>query len=67
MPQGLEGDLKPKTYSNIVAFLLAANGAKTGSAPLNPDSGMKIGDIANGNTVLAIINAPIDPKAEIGP
>lgn len=63
MPDGLAGDLSTKTYYNIVSFLLAANGAKAGSTPFNPNSSTKIGDIANGVIVTAVTNAPIEaPK-----
>lgn len=67
MPAGLEGDLSAETYSNVIAFLLAANGAKAGSAHLNPNSSIKIGDIAKGGPVYTIIRAPINPKAKAGP
>ena len=60
MPEGLEGDLSARTYSNILSFVLAANGAKPGEEPFNPGSNLKIGDIANGQTVMAVINAPIE-------
>lgn len=66
MPAGLEGDLSPKTYANILSFLLAANGAKPGLKPLDPRSGIRIGDIANGHLVTAITRAPVDPRALIG-
>lgn len=58
MPEGLEGDLSPNTYSNIISFLLAANGAKAGPIAFNPNSDTKIGDIANGQTVMAVIRTP---------
>ena len=57
MPDGLAGDLDAKTYRNVLSFLLAANGAKPGSTPFNPNSGTKIGDIANGRLVTAVTNA----------
>jgi hypothetical protein len=60
MPEGLEGDLSAKAYSNILSFVLAANGASPGAEPFNPESSLKIGDIANGQTVTAVINAPIE-------
>ena len=56
MPAGLEGDLKPEMYSNIISFLLAANGAKPGPTAFNPNSSIKIGDIANGQTVTGVID-----------
>jgi mono/diheme cytochrome c family protein len=55
MPQGLAGDLSAEKYSGIIAYILAANGAKPGTAPFNKDSSVKIGDIANGQIVPAII------------
>lgn len=63
MPDGLAGDLSPKAYRDILSFLLAANGAKPGSAPFNPNSDIRIGDVANGHIVTAVTNAPIDPPA----
>ena len=48
MPYGAGGSLDPKTYVDITAFLLQANGAKPGNAPLTADTSVKIGMIANG-------------------
>jgi cytochrome c len=62
MPDGLAGDLDAKTYRDVLAFLLAANGAKPGPAPFDPNSSIKIGDIANGRLVPAVVNAPIGTK-----
>lgn len=62
MPDGLAGDLSAKTYRDILSFLLAANGAKPGAKPFNPDSGTKIGDIADGRIVTAVADAPIDAQ-----
>jgi cytochrome c553 len=59
MPQGLEGDLKPEQYSDIITFLLAANGAKPGSMPFDKNSSEVIGSIANGVEVPAVVNAPV--------
>lgn len=57
MPQGLAGDLSPESYSGIIAYILAANGAKPGPAPFNKDSAVKIGDVTNGRIVAAVINS----------
>lgn len=57
MPQGLEGELKPEEYSSIIAYLLAANGAKPGTAAFTGKSDVKIGAIADGKTVPALIGA----------
>jgi cytochrome c len=62
MPEGLAGDLDAKTYRDILAFVLAANGAKPGAARFDPNSNIKIGDIANGRLVTAVTNAPIRPQ-----
>jgi hypothetical protein len=35
-------------YLNLVAFLLHANGAKTGTAPLTADTAVSIAGIING-------------------
>lgn len=59
MPEGLEGDLSSKMYVDILSFLLAANGAKPGATPFNPASNTRIGDIANGRPVKAVIAAPL--------
>jgi hypothetical protein len=59
MPQGLEGDLKPEEYASIIAYLLAANGAKPGAAPFTGKSDVKIGDITNGRIVPSVVNAPV--------
>lgn len=55
MPDGLAGDLSSDTYFNIISFLLAANGAKPGPAPFNNESNVKIGAIANGQIVTAVV------------
>jgi cytochrome c len=64
MPDGLAGDLSPKTYRDILSFLLAANGARPGPQPFDPESGIKIGDIADASLVTAVTNAPI--QAQVG-
>jgi hypothetical protein len=55
MPQGLAGDLSPEICSDIIAYILAANGAKPGPAPFNSNSNIKIGAVANGQIVPAAI------------
>jgi hypothetical protein len=64
MPDGLAGDLGAKSYSDILSFRLAANGAKPGSVPFDPDCDIKIGDIANGMLVTAVTDAPVDAQAK---
>ena len=60
MPTGAAGDLSTDTYYNISAYLLAANGAKPGTVPFNKDSDVKIGAIADGKTVAAVVNGSDD-------
>jgi mono/diheme cytochrome c family protein len=54
MPQGLAGDLKPEQYSDIIAYILAANGAKPGAAAFDKNSSVKIGAVADGRIVPAV-------------
>lgn len=56
MPNGTPGSLSPETYADIVAFILAANGALPGSTPMTAQSAVRIDTIADGvvrDTVLA--------------
>jgi alcohol dehydrogenase (cytochrome c) len=55
MPYGNAGNLSDETYTNVVAFLLAANGARPGPKPFTQDTGVKIDSIADGQTVTAVI------------
>lgn len=55
MPQGLEGSLKPEEYAAITAFIMAANGAKPGTASFTGKSDVKISAIANGKLVAAVV------------
>jgi S-disulfanyl-L-cysteine oxidoreductase SoxD len=55
MPQGLAGDLSPESYSNIIAYILAANGAKPGAAPFDRNSTVKLGTITDGKIVPSVI------------
>ena len=48
MPQNDPGSLSDEMYLNLTAFLLHANGAKTGTTPLTADSAVKIETIVNG-------------------
>jgi mono/diheme cytochrome c family protein len=59
MPQGLEGELKPEEYAGVVAYILAANGAKPGTTAFNGKSDIKIGTIANSKLVPSVVNAPV--------
>jgi len=48
MPQDNPASLSDEMYLNLVAFLLHANGAKAGTAPLTADTGVGIAGIING-------------------
>jgi len=48
MPLGRGGSLDEKTYTDLVAFILHANGATAGAAAFAPTTAVKIGAIANG-------------------
>jgi cytochrome c len=48
MPQNDPGSLSDDTYLNLVAFLLHANGAKTGTQALDAKSAVKIETIVTG-------------------
>ena len=47
MPPGLGGSLSDQVYLNLVAYLLDANGARPGDAPLTADAAVTIGDAAD--------------------
>src|SRR5580698_10748713 len=49
MPFGAAGSLSDDTYNNLVAFLLHASGARTGTATLTPTTLVKISSVASGN------------------
>ena len=47
MPPGLGGSLSDQVYLTLVAYLLDANGARPGDAPLMADAALMIGDAAD--------------------
>ena len=47
MPPGLGGSLSDSVYLNLVAYMLDANGARPGDAPLTADAAVTIGDAAD--------------------
>jgi len=57
MPYGNAGNLSAQTYTDIAAFLYAANGAEPGNTPYTKDTAVSIGSIASGRTVAAVVNA----------
>jgi len=58
MPDGNPGNLSDDIYINVVAYILAVNGAKPGQAPFTKDSIVSIGAIADGQTVMSVIKPP---------
>ena len=48
MPPGVGGSLPDQTYVNLAAFLLDANSARPGAAPLTADSAVAIRSVASG-------------------
>ena len=60
MPFGAAGTLSDEQYTNLVAFILHANGARTGTTALTPTSAVRISSVASG-TVAADITAGIKP------
>jgi alcohol dehydrogenase (cytochrome c) len=49
MPPNAAGTLSDETYVDLVAFLLHASGATTGTTRLIPTTAVRIGSVANGN------------------
>ena len=47
MPPGLGGSLSEQVYLNLIAYILDANGARPGDAPLTADAAVTIGDAAD--------------------
>jgi alcohol dehydrogenase (cytochrome c) len=60
MPFGAAGSLSDAQYTNVVAFILHANGARTGTTAFTPTTSVQISSIANG-TVAADVAAGIRP------
>jgi alcohol dehydrogenase (cytochrome c) len=48
MPAGAPGSLSEKAYTDITAYLLAANGAKIGATAYSKNTDFKVSTIANG-------------------
>ena len=47
MPPGLGGSLGNRVYLNLVAYILDANGARPGDAPMTAETAVPIGDAAD--------------------
>jgi alcohol dehydrogenase (cytochrome c) len=60
MPYGAAGSLSDETYANLVAFLLHANGARTGTTAFTPTNTVRISSVASG-TIPAEVTAGLKP------
>jgi cytochrome c len=49
--------LATDVYVNVQAFILQANGAKPGTTPLTPTTGVKVGDIITGDMPAGFMNS----------
>jgi mono/diheme cytochrome c family protein len=72
MPLNMAGLLSRDTYIDLVSFILAVNGAKPGAVAFTGDSDVRIGTIADGRTVAAVLYgegpyAPPSFPAKAGP
>ena len=55
MPLNAPGTLTEENYLNLVAYILAVNGAKPGAAPFTKDSEVNIGSIISGELVVPVL------------
>ena len=60
MPLNAPGTLPQETYLNLIAFILAVNGAKPGPTPFSKDSDVNIGSIVSGNLVVPVLEGEHD-------
>jgi len=63
MPMGNGDSLPPATYQQIVAFILAANGAAPGASPFTGENKDKISGFATGKTPAGLLDAPVRTAA----
>ena len=61
MPLNAAGTLSEETYLDLVAFILAVNGAKPGAMPFRKDSDVMIGSIVSGTLVLPVLRGEPPP------
>lgn len=66
MPYGRGGSLDEATYTNIVAYILRANGATLGAAAFTPATDVPIASIATGTAPPNIFAGPVQ-IAQAGP
>jgi len=62
MPYREPGSLTPETYSAIIAYILAANGALPGSETLTAQSAVRIDTIADGVIRQAVLDGNSQPQ-----
>jgi cytochrome c len=55
------GSLPAESYTDIVAFILEANGAKPGDQPLTPATSVKVSEIATGDMPAGFLGG-VTPK-----
>lgn len=60
MPLNAPGTLPEETYLNLIAFILAVNGAKPGATAFSTDSDVNIGSIVSGNLVVPVLEGEHD-------
>ncbi|MCC7124249.1 MAG: PQQ-binding-like beta-propeller repeat protein [Acidobacteria bacterium] len=65
MPPGAMGTLSPDDYVNVTAYILAANGARSGEQPMTLTTATPIGAVATGVAPPTFVNpAPTTPAAQ---
>jgi alcohol dehydrogenase (cytochrome c) len=58
MPYGDEGKLGADIYTNIAAYIYAANGARPGAQTYAPDTVVPLAGLVNGEVVGSVVNPP---------
>lgn len=66
MPLNAAGTLPEETYFNLIAFILAVNGARPGPAPFSKDSDVLIGSIVSGNLVVPVLQGEPESGGKSG-
>lgn len=60
MPFNAAGTLAQEDYLNLVAFILAVNGARPGTQAFTPESDVTIGSLIDGNIVVGVVRGEED-------
>jgi alcohol dehydrogenase (cytochrome c) len=61
MPRGMPASLSPQAYTEVVAFMLHANGAPAGAQALTPTTTARVGQVATGQRPATLIQAAAAP------